>query len=84
MPKTIYRDEHRVLAHLLRELRQDKGLNQTEFARILGRPQNRVSDLERGGRRIDVIEFIDYCEALQLSPTKVFGMLLKDLKRDQK
>lgn len=80
MPKTIYRHEHRILALLLRQLRQKKGLTQSEFARMLSRPQNRLSDFERGGRRIDVIEFIDYCRALELDPTKVLANLLKLLR----
>jgi hypothetical protein len=45
----------------------------------LGRPQNRVSAFERGGRRIDVIEFIDYCAALKLNATKVFIELRRRL-----
>jgi transcriptional regulator with XRE-family HTH domain len=79
MPKTIYREEHRILAQLLRELRDAAGLTQADLAPRLGRPQNRVSDLERGGRRIDVVEFIDYCIALREDPSKVFGELRRRL-----
>ena len=79
MPKTIYRAEHQVLANLLRELRDHAGLTQGQIAPLLGRPQNRVSDFERGGRRIDVIEFIDYCAALKLDATKVFVELRRRL-----
>ena len=79
MPKTIYRAEHQVLANLLRELRDQAGLTQAQLAPLLGRPQNRVSDFERGGRRIDVIEFIDYCAALKLDATKVFVELRRRL-----
>lgn len=79
MTKTIYREEHQILASLLRELRERAGMTQADFAPVLNRPQNRVSDFERGGRRIDVIEFIDYCAALELDPTKVFSELRKRL-----
>jgi transcriptional regulator with XRE-family HTH domain len=79
MPKTIHREEHRVLANLLRELRDERGLTQADLSPLVGRPQNRVSDFERGGRRIDVIEFIDYCRALGVDPLKTFSRLLKQL-----
>jgi transcriptional regulator with XRE-family HTH domain len=79
MPKTIYRAEHRILAVLLRELRAKAGLTQAELAPLLGKPQNRVSDFERGGRRVDVIEFIDYCTALGLDSAKVFAELRRRL-----
>jgi len=79
MPKTIYREEHQILAQLLRELRDQAGMTQGELAPHLGRPQNRISDFERGGRRIDVIEFIDYCSALNLDPSKIFAELQQRL-----
>jgi len=79
MPKTIYREEHRILAQLLRELRDSAGMTQAKLAPHLGRPQNRISDFERGGRRIDVIEFIDYCTALKLDAGKVFAELRRQL-----
>ena len=81
MPKTIYRAEHQVLAELLRELRAKAGLTQAQLAPMLRRPQNRISDFERGGRRIDVIEFMDYCRALGREPTKVFAELKRRLDR---
>lgn len=82
MAKSIYREEHRRLAQTLRELRQRAGLTQADMAPLLGRAQNRVSDLERGGRRIDVVEFIDYCEALGVSPLAVMRAFLKQRRGD--
>ena len=81
MPKTIYREEHRVLAQLLRELRVAAGFTQADLAPLIGKPQNRVSDFERGGRRVDVIEFIDYCTSLGLDPRSVFKKLVQRLGR---
>jgi transcriptional regulator with XRE-family HTH domain len=75
--KTLYRREQAVLAEFLRELRTRSGLTQADLAPLLGRPQNRVSDLERGGRRVDVVEFIDYCRALQYEPLDAFEELLR-------
>ncbi len=79
MPKTIYREEHRLLSELLRELREQAGLTQAKLAPLLGRPQNRVSDLERGGRRVDVIEFLDFCEAVGADPVGVLRQLQRRL-----
>ena len=79
MPKSIYREEHQVLAGMLRALREEAGLTQSDLAPLLGRSQNRVSDFERGGRRVDVIEFIDYCGAVGKDPVAVFRALHKRL-----
>ena len=80
MTKSIYRKEHQLLAELLRELREKAGLTQAEVAPLLGRPQNRVSDFERGGRRVDVVEFIDYCAALGADAGDVFAELRRRLR----
>jgi transcriptional regulator with XRE-family HTH domain len=49
---------------LLRGLRTDAGLTQTELARRLGRPQSYVSKYEAGERRLDFLEVREVCSAL--------------------
>ncbi|MGH7144272.1 MAG: helix-turn-helix domain-containing protein [Planctomycetota bacterium] len=65
MPKTIHRDEYERVRALLRDLRIEQGVRQTELAAELGTRQSFVSDVERGSRRIDVIELRDWCRALR-------------------
>lgn len=52
----------------LTEARQHKGFTQAEVALRLGKPQSFVSKYESGERRLDVIEFLEVCEALSISP----------------
>ena len=59
MPKSIHRPEHAVLCALLREKRLAAGLQQAEVSARLGRRQPFVSDVERGVRRLDLIELQD-------------------------
>ncbi|MEB3736151.1 helix-turn-helix transcriptional regulator [Halopseudomonas pachastrellae] len=56
MVSSIHRDEYVVLLRLLRQCRTDSGLTQGQFAEALGRAQSFVSDMERGFRRIDLIQ----------------------------
>jgi transcriptional regulator with XRE-family HTH domain len=44
----------------LRDARERAGLNQTQAAAALGKPQNFVSKCETGQRRIDPIELADF------------------------
>jgi transcriptional regulator with XRE-family HTH domain len=44
----------------LRDAREHAGLNQTQAAAALGKPQNFVSKCETGQRRIDPIELADF------------------------
>ena len=59
MPKSIHRPEYTVLCALLREKRLAAGLQQTEVSARLKRRQPFVSDVERGVRRLDLIELQD-------------------------
>jgi transcriptional regulator with XRE-family HTH domain len=64
MPKTIHRPEYRVLLALLRQRRQTAGITQVECSAALGRSQSYVSDVERGVRRLDVVQLRDLCQVL--------------------
>lgn len=59
MRKSIHRPEYAALCALLREKRLAAGLQQTEVSARLKRRQPFVSDVERGVRRLDLIELQD-------------------------
>jgi transcriptional regulator with XRE-family HTH domain len=48
-----------------------------EVAARLGRPQSFVAKYEGGERRLDVLEFIAVCDALDITPTKFLERFLK-------
>jgi transcriptional regulator with XRE-family HTH domain len=73
MRKSIHRAEYEVLVGLLRERREVAGITQTELSRALGRSQSFVSDLERGQRRLDLIELRDICAYLRMDLGKFVG-----------
>jgi transcriptional regulator with XRE-family HTH domain len=59
-----------MLARLV-EARRSAGLNQVELAEKLGRPQSFVSKIEKGDRRIEVLELIAICHHLRIDPADV-------------
>lgn len=59
MPKTLHRREAQVLVELLRECRVAAGLKQTDLSKRLGRAQSFISDVERGQRRLDLVQLRD-------------------------
>ena len=67
MPKSIFSESQEKLQTLLREARQNAGFNQTELAEKLGRPQSFVSKYESGERRLDIIELLEVCRAMDIS-----------------
>lgn len=67
MEKSVYRDENLVLLRLLKQCRVDAGMTQAHFAQALERPQSFASDIERGLRRLDLVQLRDICKALNIS-----------------
>jgi len=71
MPKTIYRPEYSVLVELVRELRLRAGLTQTDVSTQLRVTQSYLSDIERGTRRLDLIELRDLASVCGVSLLEV-------------
>ncbi|MES2460553.1 MAG: helix-turn-helix transcriptional regulator [Armatimonadota bacterium] len=64
MQKSIHTDQQQVFQEMLRQARQKAGLTQKELASKLGTPHTRISDYERGERRMDLVQLMRYCKAL--------------------
>lgn len=78
--KTIYQSAYLRLVGLLRERRESLGISQTRLAAHLGWPQQRVSSVESGARRLDVLEFCLIAAALGVSPAEVSDQVMKMLQ----
>ncbi|HXE48732.1 MAG TPA: helix-turn-helix transcriptional regulator [Ramlibacter sp.] len=66
MQKSLYSSHNDVLRRLLRRARSDARLRQADLAHRLGRGQATVSKVERGERRLDVIELRAWLRALEV------------------
>ena len=64
MGKSIHREEYEELIGLLREWRVRSGVKQIDISSALGRSQSFISDVERGERRLDVVELRDFCQLI--------------------
>lgn len=76
MPKTLRSPRHVRLIDLLVEQRNRAGLSQADLAEKLGRYQSVVSQIESGGRRVDVVELLDIAEIIGLDVHALIDDLL--------
>lgn len=76
MPNTIFTAEHTRFVKALSVVRRDAGVTQAELSTALGRNQSYISNIERGQRRVDVIEFCEIARALGREPVELFTVLL--------
>ena len=77
MPRTLDSAVYKKLVRQLRNRRLSKGETQTSLALKLGRPQSFIAKIEGLERKLDVLEFIQFCDALDIKP----GSLLNSSKR---
>jgi transcriptional regulator with XRE-family HTH domain len=59
------------------EAREKADVTQRELARRLKRAHSYVGRIEIGDRRLDVPEFIEWCDLLGADPVEVFKQVLK-------
>ncbi len=67
MEKSIYTKEYSLFLEQLKKVREEKGLTQTEVAERLGQTQSFISKVERGERRLDIVELRAFCFAMEIS-----------------
>jgi transcriptional regulator with XRE-family HTH domain len=80
MPKTIHRHEYAEFLRLIRESRQRAGVTQAQCSDALGRSQSFMSDVERGTRRLDLIQVRDLCKVLGTDLPKFVRQLEQRLR----
>lgn len=71
MPSSIFTQRHQEFIAFIASVRKAANITQVELAERLGKPQSFVSKVERGERRLDVIEFCELAEALGQDPAKL-------------
>ena len=75
MEKTIYSSAYAIFLDLLRAERESRGLTQQALAERLKTTQTQVSKIERGERRLDVLELHAWCKALEMPMSTFVGKL---------
>ena len=64
MEKSTFTREYTLLCKLLLEQREAAGITQVELAERLSETQSYVSKVERGERRLDLVQVAWFCKAI--------------------
>lgn len=88
MLKSLHTNQNEVFLSMLRRLRHAQRLRQSDLATRLGRGQATVSKVERGVRRLDVIELrawlaaldVDFLDFMYELSSKLTGVPVPDPK----
>lgn len=76
MFKSIHSPENLRLITWLREQREAQNLTMRDLAAKLKIQHTLIGRVELGERRLDVVEYIQYCNALKVSPVDGINIIL--------
>lgn len=77
MPKSQFSAAYRRFTQLLVDARTEADLTQTVLAEKLGWQQTDISKVERGEQRLDVVEFLQFANALEIDAAEFICQLQK-------
>jgi len=77
MQKTIYSPEYSHLLNWLRSKRHERGISMRELGEKLEIHHSWVGKIEQGERRLDIVEYLRVCNALEIDPHEGLTMLEK-------
>lgn len=78
MQKTIHSEKYSTLVSWLQACRYEKGLSMRQLAAKLTVPHSVIAKVEQMERRLDVYEYVQYCEALEIDPFEGMELLIAD------
>ena len=68
MEKSLHTSENQKLLSWLRSMREERHLTMRDLAGKMNKPHSFIAKVEQGERRLDVVEFVEYCNCLGVSP----------------
>ena len=77
MGKQLRNSRHKALMEALVTARNKSGMTQRELARRLGRSHSFVGKIESGERQLNVLEFCELADALDVDPRSLFAKILE-------
>lgn len=82
---SIYSDNAKIMhggmSKFLKDTRKDKGLTMRELSQKLGTPHSFIGKVENQDRRMDIAEFVLYCDGLEVDPHLTFKQMLAAVGR---
>ena len=80
MTRSLRTAGHQALMQVLVETRKSKGITQQELADRMDRPQSYIAKVETGERRLDVVEFLEWAQALEEEGSQLMQQIEKSKK----
>ena len=84
MKSSTYSTDAEKLRKWLKLKREEQGLSIRAAATLLGRHHSIIGKIEQERKKIDIVEFIEYCAVLNADPHEGLDVLLGSVKANKK
>lgn len=82
MKSSPYSPHYEKLQTWLKEQRGKTGYSQREVSEILNRHHSIVGKIEQRRKKIELVEFVKYCQVLGADPYEGLAILIESLQED--
>ena len=79
MKTSSYSPQYTKLRAWLKAQREARGLSLREAANKVGRHHSVIGKMEQNRRKIEIVEFVEYCQALGIDPHEGIDVLLTSI-----
>ena len=70
MSDSVSSEENKALTAWLKNKRKEKGHTMRTLSQLIGTPHSFVGKVENQERRLDIVEYVRYCNALDIDPVE--------------
>lgn len=76
MNKAITSEKYNKLNLIFKERRLALGLSMRDLGEIIKEPHSFVQKVEANQRKLDIFQYVQYCEALEIDPAETLTILM--------
>lgn len=80
MNKAITSEKYNKLNLIFKERRLALGLSMRDLGEIIKEPHSFVQKVEANQRKLDIFQYVQYCEALEIDPAETLTILMTKSK----
>ncbi|WP_323844366.1 helix-turn-helix transcriptional regulator [Microbulbifer magnicolonia] len=84
MKSSPYSPDADKLRKWLKQQREERGLSIRAAAGMLGRHHSIIGKIEQERKKIDIVDFVEYCAVLNADPHEGLDVLISSLKSAKK
>lgn len=77
MMKSLTNPDYLALTNWLKTSRKKNGLTLRDVAKRIDEPFQTVSKIEKAQRNLSILEYVEYCNALQVDPAEGLNLIVK-------